>query len=67
MKVSGEATRVRTGEQSEPLACEVKGADLERVRRGRAGLLPERSYSLLAATFRSLADPTRARILHSLL
>lgn len=47
--------------------CEVKGADLERVRRGRGALLSEDSYTLLAETFRSLADPSRAKIVHGLL
>ncbi|MCL5111039.1 MAG: metalloregulator ArsR/SmtB family transcription factor [Chloroflexi bacterium] len=47
--------------------CEVKGADLGRVRQGREVLLGDDTYSLLAETFRSLADPSRAKIVHSLL
>lgn len=47
--------------------CEVKGADLERVRLGRGVLLAEDAYVLLAETFRTLADPSRAKIVHSLL
>jgi ArsR family transcriptional regulator, lead/cadmium/zinc/bismuth-responsive transcriptional repressor len=47
--------------------CEVKGADLERVRLGRGSLLDEEAYNLLAETFRTLADPSRAKIVHSLL
>jgi DNA-binding transcriptional ArsR family regulator len=48
-------------------ACEVRGADLERVREGRAFLLPSDQYSSLAESFRALADTNRARIVHSLL
>lgn len=42
-------------------------ADEERVRRGRALLLDERSHQELAETFRALADATRAKIVYSLL
>ena len=49
------------------LTCEVSGADPERVRQGRGLLLDEAAYGLLAETFRSLADPSRAKIAHSLL
>lgn len=47
--------------------CEVPGADPARVRRGRQSLLPEATYHQLAETFHVLADPTRARVIHSLL
>ncbi|MHB1006846.1 MAG: ArsR/SmtB family transcription factor [Chloroflexota bacterium] len=46
--------------------CDVKGADLGRVRRGRAALLGEDTYAALAETFRALADPSRAMIVHAL-
>jgi DNA-binding transcriptional ArsR family regulator len=47
--------------------CEVPGADPERVSRGRKLLLSEDSYAQLAEVFRSLADPSRAKIVYSLL
>ena len=47
--------------------CAVKGADAERVARGRAQLLDEDAYFALAETFRALADSTRAKILYALL
>ncbi|MHB1134069.1 MAG: ArsR/SmtB family transcription factor [Chloroflexota bacterium] len=68
MLVAGRAARPEGSDEVDSApSCGVKGADLVRVRRGRAGLLPEQSYVRLADTFRSLADPSRARILHSLL
>jgi DNA-binding transcriptional ArsR family regulator len=47
--------------------CHVKGANPERVARGRAQLLDEDSYFFIAETFRALADSTRAKIVYSLL
>jgi DNA-binding transcriptional ArsR family regulator len=45
----------------------VRGADEERVARGRTLLLDDDTYGDLAETFRALADPTRAKIVYSLL
>ena len=47
--------------------CDVPGADPERVRRGRQNLLDDEVYLRLAEIFRTLADSSRARIVHSLL
>ncbi len=52
---------------TEAEVCEVKGADLGRVRRGRQTLLGDDTYAALAEAFRALADPSRAKILHALL
>ncbi|MBI4493931.1 MAG: helix-turn-helix transcriptional regulator [Chloroflexi bacterium] len=49
-----------------PEACEPRAIHPERVTRGRALLLGDESYVALAETFRSLADSSRARIIHSL-
>jgi len=48
-------------------ACLVRGADTERVARGRAALLDDDTYLQIADTFRALADGTRAKIVYSLL
>ena len=48
-------------------ACEVSGADPDRVRLGREHLLSAQEYGVLAETFRALSDASRARIVHSLL
>ena len=50
-----------------PAACSIPCADLERVAEGRAHLLDETTYDELAAIFRALGDPTRAKIVYSLL
>ena len=50
-----------------PDACEVPGADPERVERGRLALLDDESYVRIAEVFRTLGDSSRARIVHSLL
>lgn len=47
--------------------CEVRGADVERVTRGKQLLLDDGEYFALAETFRALADSTRAKIVYSLL
>ncbi|MCL5109559.1 MAG: metalloregulator ArsR/SmtB family transcription factor [Chloroflexi bacterium] len=47
--------------------CEVKGADLGRVRHGRATLVGDETYAALAETFAALADSTRAKIVHALM
>ncbi len=48
-------------------ACEVRSVHPENVRAGRDALLPEGEYRALADTFQALADPTRAKIVYSLL
>ena len=47
--------------------CEVRCVHPESVRRGRDSLLPGTEYEALAATFQALADPTRVKIVYSLL
>ncbi len=47
--------------------CDVRGADPLRVQRGRQSLLDDEIYLRLAEIFRTLADSSRARIVHSLL
>ncbi len=48
-------------------ACEIPGADPERVQQGREVLLDDETYARLAEIFRTLADSSRAKIVHSLL
>src|SRR6266436_5911133 len=47
--------------------CEVRCVHPESVRAGRDALLPDEQYRALAETFQALADPTRAKIVYSLL
>ena len=47
--------------------CEIPGADPERVQQGREVLLDDETYAHLAEIFRTLADSSRAKIVHSLL
>jgi ArsR family transcriptional regulator, lead/cadmium/zinc/bismuth-responsive transcriptional repressor len=47
--------------------CVVRGADPERVAEGRGALLDDETYGRLAEIFRTLADASRAKIVHSLL
>ncbi len=47
--------------------CEVRCVHPESVRAGRESLLPDGDYRALADTFQALADPTRAKIVYSLL
>ena len=47
--------------------CEVRCVHPESVREGRSRLLPDVEYRALADTFQALADPTRAKIVYSLL
>ncbi len=47
--------------------CEAPGADPRRVEQGRATLLDDETYARLAEVFRTLADSSRAKIVHSLL
>lgn len=54
------------GEAGDDL-CEVRCVHPESVREGRSRLLPDGEYRALANTFQALADPTRAKIVYSLL
>lgn len=56
---------VQRGDSSD--LCEVRCVHPESVRQGRDGLLPAEEYRALADTFQALADPTRAKIVYSLL
>ena len=47
--------------------CEVRCVHPESVRAGRDSLLPDADYRALADTFQALADPTRAKIVYSVL
>lgn len=47
--------------------CEVRCVHPERVRGGLSHLLPGGEYRALANTFQALADPSRAKIVYSLL
>jgi DNA-binding transcriptional ArsR family regulator len=47
--------------------CEARCIHAEDVARARAGLEEDRTYSALADLFGALADPTRAKIVHTLL
>lgn len=47
--------------------CEVRCVHPESVLAGRAALLPQEEYRQLAGIFASLADPSRAKIVYSLL
>ena len=47
--------------------CEVRCVHPESVRAGREMLLPASEVSALAGTFQALSDPSRARIVYSLL
>ena len=47
--------------------CLVSAADPERVDWGRSLMLDDSTYARLAATFRALADPSRAKVVYSLL
>lgn len=53
--------------EAEPEACEVHCVEADKVARGRELLLDDEVYAHLAETFRALADPSRAKILYSLL
>ena len=53
--------------EAEAARCREHGADPERVSRGRELLLGDEDFFLLAETFRTLADATRAKIVYSLL
>lgn len=53
--------------QAADSSCLARGADHERVKRGRAAMLDDNTYIEVAETFRALADSTRAKIVYSLL
>jgi ArsR family transcriptional regulator, lead/cadmium/zinc/bismuth-responsive transcriptional repressor len=50
-----------------PDDCAVRRVDIEKVRQGRALLLSDSVYADTAETFRALGDPSRAKIVFSLL
>lgn len=60
----GEAVAIAPRVASE--ACQPRSVHRDRVLRGRELLEDEATYLSLAETFRALADPSRARIIHSL-
>jgi len=47
--------------------CEARCVHPESVREGRDHLLPDEEYRALASTFGALSDPSRAKIVYSLL
>ena len=64
MALKGQATgQVGAG----PEGCDVPGADLAKVLEGRRLLQGDAIYLTLSETFRALGDPSRAKIVHSLL
>ena len=48
-------------------ACEVRQVDSEKVTQGKALLLPDDAYAVMAESFRALGDTNRVRIVHALL
>ena len=48
-------------------ACNVRQVDAEKVQQGRALLLGDELYGATAEIFRALGDPSRAKIVYSLL
>ena len=48
-------------------ACEVRQVDPEKVTQGKALLLPDDAYAVMAESFRALADTSRVKIVHTLL
>lgn len=51
----------------QPEICSVRQVDFEKVRLGRELLLDDEAYNRSAALFRALGDPSRAKIVFSLL
>ncbi|MEE9286286.1 MAG: metalloregulator ArsR/SmtB family transcription factor [Dehalococcoidia bacterium] len=47
--------------------CEVRAVHPETVQQARRGLVADRVYDQLAATFSALSDPSRAKIISSLI
>ena len=64
-KTAGTATLVEIGTDAD--SCEVRCIHPESVRAGRELLLPSDEYQALANTFQALSDPSRAKIVYSLL
>jgi DNA-binding transcriptional ArsR family regulator len=58
---------VSTLRERETDICEVRCVHPESVLEGRERLLPDEEYRSLAETFGALADPSRAKIVYSLL
>ena len=56
-----------TGTALEAEVCQTRCVHPESVRAGRERLLPDSEYRELAAIFGALADPSRAKIVYSLL
>ncbi len=54
-------------QEDEDALCDVRCVHPDRVIMGRALLLPDAEYSSLAGIFAALADPTRAKIVYSIL
>ncbi len=70
MTINGEPRQTGTillQRESDGEVCEVRCVHPESVRTGRDTLLPDANYKALAETFQALADPTRAKIVFSLL
>lgn len=55
-----------TPQRSDDL-CEVRQVDTEKVTQGRALLLEDDAYAVIAETFRALADTSRVKIVYALL
>ncbi len=66
-KQTTHSTATLSAPQQDLTACEVRSVHPESVREGRERLLPAAEYRALAATFQALADPSRAKIVYSLL
>lgn len=64
--ILGSTTVIAVG-NSEDAACEVRSVHPEHVLIGKALLLPDAEYATLAGIFAALADPTRAKIVYSIL
>jgi DNA-binding transcriptional ArsR family regulator len=56
-----------TREQSDIDSCAIRQVDAAKVMRGRQMLLGDDVYADMAAIFRALGDPSRAKIVYSLL
>ncbi len=60
-------TTILIGREPGGDACEVRCLHPESVRLGRENLLPDDENEALTATFQALSDPSRAKIVYSLL
>jgi ArsR family transcriptional regulator, lead/cadmium/zinc/bismuth-responsive transcriptional repressor len=63
----GHTTTVTLRREAEGDTCEVRCVHPESVLAGRSALLPSQEYSALAGIFAALSDPSRAKIIYSLL